>query len=149
VIAYKVDDACTFLDAGTRMSGAPQQDVIENRSSQREPTVSECRESLHTRELGVDSVRIRGAQMHPCQLRGPGGFDFLEHTHIRKYSRRLRTQVFCAHFVARKTRAIDHQDVDSRCGERPRRRSTGRSATNDDDVGVSIVERQPTARDTR
>jgi hypothetical protein len=149
VIAYEVDDACTFLDAGTRMSGAPQQDVVENRSSEREPTVSECRESLDTRELGVDSVRIRGAEMHPCQLRGAGRLDFLEHAHVREYSGRLRTQVFGADFVARKTRAVDHEDVDPRCRQGPRRRSTGGSATNDDDVGVSIVERQPTARDTR
>jgi hypothetical protein len=149
VVAHQVYYPGAFLDARAGVLRASKENVIQNRSSQREPAVSESRESLHTRELGVDGFCVRCAEMHPRQLRGARRFDFLEHAHVRKYSRRLRTQVLGAYFVARKTRTIDHEDVDTGCGKRPRRRSTGRPATHDYYVGVAIAARQLTARDTR
>jgi hypothetical protein len=150
VITCDVRHPRPFFDARTGVSRPADQDFIEHCSSQREPTVSEGRESLYTSELGVDRLRVWGAEMHARQLGSAGGFDFVEHTHVREDSRRLRTEILRANLVTREMRAIDHQHVDTGTGERPGRRSTGRAATNDDDVGVArIATRQPTARETR
>lgn len=150
MITRKVGNPRAFLDTRSGVSGPPEQDLVEDSSPQSEAPVSESREALYARELGVDGLTVRRAQSHPRQLGSACFLDFFEHTHVGEYPRRLGAQILRAHLVARKVRAIENQNVDPLFGERPRGCRSRGPAADDDDVGVPAFRvSQPTARETR
>src|SRR5581483_253631 len=115
-----------------------QQQGVEMPPTQGEPTIAETMEPVRCRELAIDLSPARTPDEHPGQLRGASRLGRLQCSHVAQDTRGLRTQVLSAHFVPRKPRPVEHEHVDTRAGQRPRGRRSGRPAPDNDYLGVHI-----------
>src|SRR5712691_7564828 len=128
-----------FLDSRSGGARAAQQDVIEDRPADGEALVAESVEAVIGRKFPFGDVAIRGTNAHPGQMRRIAPLDFIEDPHVRQDSGRLRTQIFRADLVARKSRPVEDEYIDSFLCERPRRGGAGRAAADHYNFRVEVL----------
>src|SRR5437868_1857226 len=131
-IAGKVGDMHPFLDARAGVARATQHDLVENGPANSQTFVAKSTESVIGREFSAGDHSIGRAAAHSGQMRRTAALDLVENAHIGQNSRRLWAQILGADLVARKSGAIEHQNVDTLLRQRPGGGGAGRPATDDD-----------------
>ena len=138
-ISGEIGDAHGFFDTRSGRARAAEHDFVENRPPDGEAFVAKPVEAVIGRKLSDGDVAVGGANYHPGEMRRIASLDFVEHTHVREDSRRLRAQILGADLVARELRPVEDENIHSFTRERPGRGCAGRSAADYYDFRVEVL----------
>ena len=114
-----------------------QENRVEHRAWQGEPTIAEGAKAVRGRELPANPRAVRRPDHHPGEVRGAGGFTLLERAHGRQNPGCLRTEIFPARLGAREVVSLEHHHARPLAREVPRRRAPGRAGAHDQHVDVA------------
>jgi hypothetical protein len=133
-IANEVSDPGLFDDTGAGGTSPIEKNVVEDPTANREPSIAKPAEAMSRGEVSANPLAVRGANHHSAELCRSARLDDGERPHGVEDAGRLGAEILRARLVARKARAIHHDDIDSAAGEEQRGRSPRRSSADDHDI---------------
>jgi hypothetical protein len=139
LVSVDVRYAHLFFDARTSCSRTAEHYRIENGSTHSEAVLAERVESMVRSKLSVGVFPVRCSHPHAGKVSRAGALDLVQDLHIGENAGRLWAQVLRAGLVTRKPGSVEHEDLDALPSQSMRSRCSGRTSTNDNDLGVQIV----------
>ena len=137
VVALDVLHGHGFHHPRTGGTRSRQQHSVEEIASHGKPVVRKRPEPMRRLEPPLECHTFHRVHTHACELRCPGGQEFVHRVHLVEDPPGLGAQVRSARLPARKLFSVENERVDAVARQRPGGRGAGGAATNHDDFGAS------------